>query len=78
MTKRVELKEQDLENVVGGAFNFYYDANGAKRCDVDNVGDYACSADARDRLTALKIQHRADRWSAAQYTEALINEGYFW
>jgi len=76
---RIELNEQNLEDVVGGAFNFYYDPNnnGARSCYVDNVGNFTCTAEARDRLTALKLEHKKDHWSAQQYVNVLVNEGYF-
>lgn len=78
MTDRVELNELDVEDIVGGSYNFYYDAQGARRCDVDNVGDFACDAEARDRLTALKLLHRGQGWTAQMYVDQLINEGHFW
>ena len=78
MANRIELNEQDMANVVGGAYNFYYDLNGARRCDVDNVGDFACDAEASDRLTALKLLHRGQGWNAQMYVDQLLQEGHFW
>ena len=40
MEKRVELNEQQLEDVNGGAFQFYTASDGSSRCFVDDVGDY--------------------------------------
>lgn len=75
---RVELNDQDLEDVVGGAFNWYYDPNGIRSCFVDGVGDFVCNAESRDRYTALKLQHKKDRWSAQQYVDVLVSEGLLW
>lgn len=74
---RVELNEKDIEDVVGGAYNFYYDQDGAKRCDVDGFGDYKCTADARDKLTALKLQHKGEGWTTAMYVQAMLDMGKF-
>ena len=74
---RVELNEENVENVVGGAFNFYYDAQGVKSCFVDGVGDFSCTVEATDRLSALKLQHKRDRWTAQQYVDVLVDEGLF-
>ena len=78
MADRIQLNEQEMDDVVGGAYNFYYDAQGAKRCDVDNVGDYRCDSEARDRLTALKLLHRGQGWTAQMYVDELVKEGHFW
>lgn len=75
---RVELNEKQIEEVVGGAFNFYYDQQGAKGCFVDGVGNFYCNAEARDKLTLLKMQHKKDKWTAAQYVAELLAGGYFW
>lgn len=75
---RIELNEQNLEDVVGGAFNFSYTDQGAQSCYVDGVGEFHCNSQARDRLTALKLQHKKDRWSAQQYVDVLLAEHLFW
>lgn len=77
MANRIQLNDQDVENVVGGAFNWYKDPTGAQRCRVDYVGDFAAAPNAMERFYELKLQHRYDKWSAAQYTQALVDEGFF-
>ena len=64
--------------MVGGAWNFYYDKNGVKNVYVDGVGNFRCNAETNDRLAVLKMQHKSDRWSAAQYAEVLLAEGLLW
>ena len=75
---RKELKEQDIEKVVGGAFNWYYDRDGAARCRVDGVGDYNVTHTAKDRYAALKLEHKLDGWKGADYVAVLVDEGYFY
>ena len=48
---RVELNEQNLENVVGGAFN-YFQRNGQTICKVDGVGAYYASPTAFGQIAA--------------------------
>ena len=78
MADRVQLNNDDVEQVVGGAYNFYYDNDGAYCCYVDGIGNFKVKAEARDRLTALKLLHKQDRWTAAQYVDALVSEGMFY
>ena len=77
-SERIQLSEEELEDVVGGAFNFYYNDDGAYACYVDGIGRFQCNSRARDRYTALKLQHKKDRWTAQQYIDALVSEGLFW
>ena len=75
---RVELNEQDMEKIVGGAFNWYYDRQGAARCRVDGVGEYYVTSSAKDRYAALKLEHKLDGWKGADYVAVLTAEGYFY
>ena len=77
MTERVELTGKNLEEVVGGAFNWYYDKQGASFCWVDGVGNFQVTATAKDRYNALKLEHKLDGWSAADYANALVAENLF-
>ena len=58
---RVELNEQNLENVVGGAFH-YIQRNGQTICIVDNVGNYYASPTAFAQISA----HASDTSLTAQ------------
>ncbi len=40
MDKRMQLNDDMLDEVVGGAFNFYTNSKGQKKCVVDGVGTY--------------------------------------
>ncbi|MBR5345738.1 MAG: hypothetical protein IK127_07920 [Clostridia bacterium] len=50
---RMELDEERLDEVVGGAFNYYTNSKGQRRCYVDTTGAaYYCSADAFGAVAA--------------------------
>lgn len=49
--ERVEIKEQDLNNVVGGSFN-YIERGGQTICVVDGIGAYYASANAFGKISA--------------------------
>ena len=74
---RVELKEDNLDNVVGGAFNWYSEDDGSKFCHVDGVGTYKVTASAQSRWMILMLQHKLDGWTAADFVNVLVSEGYF-
>lgn len=74
---RIELNEQNLEDVVGGAFNWFYDKEGSYRCRVDGVGEFTVTATAKDRYHALKLEHKLDGWKGADYAAVLVQEGVF-
>lgn len=77
MTKRVQLNEKEMENVVGGAFNFYTNSKGQKRCYIDNIGTFYCSADAFDWF----VQRTAGSGAYDSPSDILAEgkaAGYFW
>ena len=45
MKNRVQLNDQELENVVGGVFNFYTKGS-ESLCYVEGSGTFLCSPDA--------------------------------
>jgi len=75
---RVELNEQNLEDVVGGNFNWYTKkATGKQMCLVTGVGNYYVSSSAESRYNSLRLQHKHDNWTEAQYVDVLLAEGKF-
>lgn len=71
---RVELKEERLDEVVGGAFNYYTNKAGQKKCVVDGVGTYYCSETAFENVAA----YAADiTLTAQQVTDWALANGYF-
>lgn len=43
---RIELNEERLDEVVGGAFHYYTNSSGQFRCYVDDVGSFYAKSDA--------------------------------
>lgn len=76
MSNRVELKDEILENVVGGAFNYYTNADGSMNCRVDGAGTYNCSENAKRKIS-LYIMNNASCTLDDIVNYALSN-GYFW
>ena len=76
MTNRVELKETEMEEVVGGHFNWATKDN-VVYCRVDGVGMFRCTNNAKNAFAWLKVEHREDGWSDADYANALVSAGEF-
>lgn len=74
---RMELNEENLANVVGGAFNWYSEDDGSSYCKVDGVGTYKVTPSAQSRWMMLMLQHKLDGWTAADFVDVLVSEGYF-
>ena len=77
MAERVQLNEQDIENVVGGAFNWYTDNDGNVFCRVDGFRTYKATTSAQNKLMRLMVTHKKDGWTAKDYVDALCEGGYF-
>jgi len=45
MADRMQLNEEVLDEVVGGAFNFYTNSKGVPRCNVTGYGTFNTTAD---------------------------------
>ena len=74
MSDRKELNEEALEQVVGGAFNFYTTQKGTNKCVVDGIGTYYVTADA----FAWVVQKTAgDKYSAQEVVNMAIAAGKF-
>ncbi len=74
---RVELNEQNLEDVIGGAYHFYYDEAGVKCCKVDGIGIFKCTAEAQDKLYYFKLMHKGEGLKAADYVQMMLECGCF-
>lgn len=77
MASRVELNDQEVNGVVGGAFNWYNGRDGLKHCLVTRIGDYLVLDSAESRYMQLKIQHKFDDWGEQDYVNQLVAEGEF-
>lgn len=67
-TNRVELLEDEITEVIGGAMTFY--TNGI--LEVDNIGTYTYTEGAKDRINAIRYQHRD--WSLQQVLDEACNQ----
>ena len=71
---RIELDEERLDEVSGGAFNYYTTKKGTRKCQVDGLGTYYVTADAFGEVCA----HAADTsLTAQQIVDWAIDNGYF-
>lgn len=72
---RVELKDMELEDVVGGAFNFYVGRTSGKLlCYVDGIGTYEANSASRDNVTYLCFQY--PELSASELVNLALQNGY--
>ena len=74
MSDRIELNEERLDEVVGGAFNYYTNSKGQRRCYVDDIGSFYVTADAFGAVAA----YSSDVTKTAQdIVDWAISNGYF-
>ena len=78
MANRVELKDSDLENVAGGAWN-YYDSDGNGTFDkvkIDGVGTYNCNDSTKSKVIGLILNNPS--LSASEIADLALSKGYIW
>ncbi len=73
MKNRVQLTDQDLDNVVGGAFNFYT-KDTENRCYIDGMGTYLCSPEA----SAWVVKQITSGVPTADVLAQAVENGLFW
>lgn len=71
---RMEIDENRMDEVVGGAFNYYTNDAGQRKCYVDKVGTYYVTADAFGAVAAYSSDTTK---SAADVVAWAISNGYF-
>lgn len=74
MANRIELDEERLDEVVGGAFNYYTNSKGQRKCVVDGVGTYYVTADAFGAVCAYTSDTSITAQEAVNWA---ISNGYF-
>ena len=74
MAERVQLNDTELDQVAGGAFNFY-SRDGKAQCYIDGVGTFNCS----DSASAWIISQitRPDV-SPADIVDEAVKKGLLW
>lgn len=73
MAERLELNDIELEKVVGGKFTYYEDDDGQYKCNVDNVGVFKATYNAKRTITQLYLNNK-DK-SPAELVEMAIAAG---
>lgn len=75
---RVELNEQNLEDVVGGNFNWCKQRGTyLAMCRVTGQGDFYVRPTAKSRYNVLKLEHKSDGWTEVDILNQLLSEGEF-
>jgi len=73
---REELNEQNLEDVVGGAFWFWTEPDGSYHCKVDGVGTFNATTEARRALSLFYIEN--NKPSAQDMVDYAVANNLFW
>lgn len=71
---RVELNEEQLNDVVGGAFNYYTNSRGQSKCRVDDVGTYYVSSTGFENVVAYSSDITL---TAQEIVDWALANGYF-
>lgn len=77
MADRMQLNEEQVDDVVGGNFNWWKAKDGTRMCQVTGLGRYVCTVDAKDTFAWLKVQHKGEGWTEQDYVNALLECGDF-
>ena len=73
-----ELNEDDLDNVSGGAWN-YYDTDGNGSADtvtIDGIGTYKCNGSTKNNVIMLIVRNPG--LSNAEIVSLALEKGYIW
>lgn len=75
---RIELNEQELDDIVGGSFNWYNERGTTlKRCRVTGVGTFYVTSTAKARYNVLMLEHKGEGWTEQDVANKLLAEGEF-
>lgn len=53
MAERVQLDENQAEEVAGGNFNWWREEDGTRMCWVNGIGTFVCSVDAKNTFVVV-------------------------
>lgn len=76
MEERIQLNEDNLDEVSGGKFTFYTDLEGKPRCKVTDIGRYYTTADGFFKYINMKNAHPG--LSDSEYVQIALDEGFIW
>ena len=71
--KRQKIKDNDLDYISGGAFNFYQ-KDGKNLVYIDGIGTYYCDATAADWITSNIIKNK----NIQSLLDQAIEKKLFW
>ena len=74
MADRIQLNEQDLNDVVGGEFHYQYNRKGQFICKVDSMGVYYAAENAREKIHAYDVAH--PELNEQELTKWALGAGY--
>ena len=73
---RMQLNEENLDEVVGGKFTFYTDQSGNPRCKVTDFGKFYTSADGFFKY--ITMRNASPNLTEAEYVQMAIDQGIIW
>ena len=73
---RIQLNEENLDEVVGGKFVFYTDQNGNPRCKVTDIGRFYTTSDGFFKYITMKNEQPG--LSDAEYVQIALSKGIIW
>lgn len=77
---RYELKDEELDNISGGAF-IYRDTDGngtADSCEVEGVGSFHCNASSKYNIIRLCVDPKNEGKSLEELVQMALDLGYIW
>ena len=76
MAERTQISENQAEEIVGGAFNFYPTKDGSWKCYVDGVGKFNSTADGLNQY--INIWKDNKEASLDELVELCKQAGVIW
>lgn len=76
MVDRMQLNEQELDNVVGGAFNFFTNSKGNPRCNVTGHGNFDTTPDGFFKYITMRNSNPG--LSEDDYFQMALDQHIIW
>jgi len=82
MAERIQLNEQDLEQVAGGKFYFntYTNEDGSEymTCRLEDGTTFFCTDNAKKKIATYCMVNGVNNVTIAQVVDYCLTNGYFW
>lgn len=78
--KKFELKDEDLDNIAGGAF-IYRDTDGngtADSCEIEGAGTFHCNGNSKYNIIRLCVDPKNEGKSLEEIVQMALDLGYIW